>query len=519
MSLTSHHDASDSNPIDILVVGAGPTGLTAALEARRLGMSVRIIERHPERIHRSKALVVHARTMEMFDSLGIAGQLRGRGEVFRALNLHGSAGAAGRIELDKLAWGDTEYPFWLTVPQYETEQVLEQALAEAGVAVEWGTTFAGLEQDGDCVVAHVQADAASDVHARWLVGADGGRSTVRDSIGGRMERDDAAATFLLADVFTTCDLPQDEGHFYLHPEGLLVIVPMPEPDLWRIIAHVPGADASDQTPIDASFLDELILRRTSVQFGAHDVGWTSRFALSHGVADVTHRGRVFLVGDAAHVHSPVGGQGLNTGVQDAHGLMWRLAVADALEPEHRDALLAGFAAERGRVAESMVGAVQRATSLVAGRSSLARRVIGALAPWILPRTNRREILARPVAGLQTRYDESAVVAPGGGARPANGPAVGGDSILSRLPFGTWAWIVRDPDINGPWRGLPFVRAATAAAPRIQLVRPDGYVAAAGDDCDEVWDTTHRQPVLAAAIRAAHARQEQNITGDKGTAAT
>lgn len=341
----------------------------------------------------------------------------------------------------------------------------------------------------------------------------GGRSTVRDSIGGRRDRDDADATFLLADVFTTCDLPQDEGHFYLHPEGMLVIVPMPQQDLWRVIAHDPGSDAADQTPIDAAFLDHVILRRTSVRFGSHDVGWTSRFALSHGVADLIHRGHVFLIGDAAHVHSPVGGQGLNTGVQDAHGLMWRLAVADALEPEHRDALLASFATERGKVAERMVRSVQRATSLVARRGSLARRVIGALVPRILPRTNRREVLARPIAGLQTRYDDSAIVAPGGGARPANGPAVGGGSILSRVPFGTWAWIVRDADADGPWRGLPFVRAEAAGTPRIELVRPDGYVAAAGDDCDDVWGMVQELPVLAAAIQAAPTRQEPGTAGD------
>lgn len=497
--------ASPPSSVDVLVVGAGPTGLTAALEACRLGMSVRIIERHPSRIHRSKALVVHARTMEMFESLGLADALRERGAVFRALNLHGWAGATGRIDLDALAWGDTDYPYWLTLPQYETEQVLEQALADCGVNVEWGTSFTGLAQSDDDVVADLQRDdAAFDIRSHWLVGADGGRSRVRDSIGGRMERDDADATFVLADAFTMCDLTQDEGHFYLHPDGMLVIVPLPIPNQWRIIAHVPGVAASDQTPIDAAMLDELIQRRASVRFGAHDVGWTSRFALSHGVADLTRRGRVFLVGDAAHVHSPVGGQGLNTGVQDAHGLMWRLAVAGTLEPEHREALLAGFVAERGRLADGMVRAVQRATSLVAGRSSLSRRIVGLLAPRILPRTSRREILARPVASLQTRYQQGAAVASGGGARPANGPAVGGGSILSRLAFGEWTWIVRGDDDAG-CRGLPVVRTQEAGAARIELVRPDGYVAAAGEDCAAVWRSVRHEPVLAAMVGAVHAR--------------
>lgn len=501
MSLTSDIPAPHTT-IDVLVIGAGPTGLTAALEAQRLGMSVRIVERHPERIHRSKALVVHARTMEMFDTLGIAERLRSRGEVFRALNLHGSAGATGRIDLDELPWGDTDHPYWLTSPQYETEKVLEEELAEADVDIEWGTTFERLEQDDTGVLAHLRSDAAFPVRARWLVGADGGRSAVRTSIGGRMDRDDAEATFLLADAYTTSNLKQDEGHFYLHPDGMLVIVPMPQNDLWRIIAHVPGADASDETPIDAAFLDDLIQRRASLQFGAHDVGWTSRFALTHGVADINHLGRVFLIGDAAHVHSPVGGQGLNTGVQDAHGLLWRLAVADDLTPEDRDTLLAGFAAERGQVADGMVRAVRRATGLVAGRSPLVRRLFGALAPRLLPAMKRREILARPAAGLDVRYQESAMVAAGGGARPAGGPTIDGGSILATLPFGTWAWIVRDPDIDGPWHDLPVVRAAIASEPRLELVRPDGYIAVVGDSVEAVWASVQARPVLAAAILAA-----------------
>lgn len=501
MSLTSL--SRQPRPIDVLVVGAGPAGLTAALEARRLGMSVRIVERHRARVHRSKALVVHARTMEVFDTLELSESLRSRGEVFRALNLHGCGGAAGRIDLGALDWGDTQHPFWLTVPQYETEQVLERALRDAGVAIEWGTTFTSAQQTPAVVTAHLHdQDGAFDVQTRWLVGADGGRSAVRETIGGHMRREDARATFVLADAFTTCDLPEDEGHFHLHPEGLLIIVPMPTPRQWRIIAHMPEQGADDPTPIDAAMLDALIARRAAVRFGAHDVGWTSRFALSHGVSDRTRDGRVFLIGDAAHVHSPVGGQGLNTGVQDAHGLMWRLAVADRLDDAARDALLDSFAAERGQVAEQMVNAVRRATTLVTGRSSLARRVFGAVAPRVLPRTRAREILARPIAGLQVRYGDGALMTSNGGARPANRAAVGGGRVLDRLAFGAWSWIVRDASANGPWQNMTVIRTADGDGPRVQLVRPDGYVAASGDDLVEVWHAVAAHPTLAAAVAAA-----------------
>ena len=498
---------SSSEPVDLLVVGAGPTGLTAALEARRLGLSVRIVDRQPARLPRSKALVVHARTMEMFDSLGIAAQLRERGAVFRAMNLHGSAGANGRIDLQALAWGDTDFPFWLTVPQYDTEQVLEEALAAVGTPIEWGTAFCGLDQQTHAVVAHLQTqDDTFDVHARWVLGADGGRSSVRDAIGSRMARENAEATFMLADVFTTCDLAEDEGHFFIHPDGFLVIVPMPAPRQWRIIAHLPRHDAADPLTIDAEFLDALIADRASVRFGAHDVGWTSRFALTHGVSDLIRNGRVFLAGDAAHVHSPVGGQGLNTGAQDAHALIWRLAIADALEPATREALLDSFAIERHQVAETMVGNVRRATTLLTGRSTLARRVFGSLAPRILPRTRLRQVLARPLAGLNVRYHDSALTVAGGGARPANRPAIGGGTVLGRLEFGAWTWIAHEDVPDGAWHGLPVVRATSGEGPSVQLIRPDGYVAASGDDPGSVWAALTEHPVFAGLVRADASRR-------------
>lgn len=503
MRLTYPVPDSSSEPLDLLVVGAGPTGLTAALEARRLGLSVRIIDRQPARLPRSKALVVHARTMEMFESLGIATQIRERGAVFRAMNLHGSAGANGRINLEALTWGDTDFPFWLTVPQYDTEQVLEEALGSVGTSVEWGTTFCGLDQQTDAVTARLQTqDDTFDVRARWVLGADGGRSGVRDAIGGHMARDDAEATFVLADAFTTCDLVEDEGHFFIHPEGFLVIVPMPAPRQWRIIAHLPRHDAADPLSIDAAFLDTLIADRAGVRFGAHDVGWTSRFALTHGVSDLIRNGRVFLAGDAAHVHSPVGGQGLNTGVQDAHALIWRLQIADALDPAMREALLDSFTIERHQVAETMVGNVRRATALLTGRSTLARRVFGSIAPRILPRTKLRQILARPLAGLNVRYDDSPLTVAGGGARPVNRSAIGGGTVLGQIEFGAWTWVAHEDVPDGPWHDLPVVRSASGDGPAVQLIRPDGYVAASGDDQESVWAALTEHPVLAGLVRAA-----------------
>lgn len=488
--------------LDLLVVGAGPTGLTAAVEARRRGLSVRVVERRERRSPFSKALVVHARTMEVFEGLGLAEHLTARSARFSALNLRGVAGARGRIDLLDLDWGDTDHPHWLTLPQYETERVLEDALSALGIQVEWATRFTGVAEEDDVVAATLTGPAGTEVvRSRWLLGADGGRSTVRDAIGGTLEREDAGATFILADAQTSASLAEDEGHLFLHPDGLLIIVPLPDPGRWRIIAHAPGESPAARTPIDAGYLDDLVRGRTGIEFGARDLGWTSRFALTHGVADVHRRGRVFLAGDAAHVHSPVGGQGLNTGVQDAHNLVWKLALADRIPAEAREDLLESYAVERRLVAHAMVGGVRRATSLVAGRGGLARRVVGALGPRILPRTRLRLALGRPLAGLEVAYAGGPLVvkeAPGSGARLANFHLGDGSRVLSHVDPQDPTWVVREPASDGPWGGLPLVAVpADADLPPVTLVRPDGHIIASGDVPAAVWTIVRRSPVLLA----------------------
>ena len=326
------HSRKDRD-VDVLVVGAGPTGLTAACEALCLGLSVRIIDHKPGRSTHSKALVTHARTMEVFAVMGVSDAMLAEGVLFAALNAYaGSARKATRVDLLGLPWGDTAYPFWLSIPQDVTEQVLEHHFKNLGGGVEWGTSLDELRETDSGVEALVQREGDTEkITARWLVGCDGGRSRVRDQVGLRLKRRDAGATFVLADVKSTMPVPRDEGRAYLDPRGLLLIVPMPEPDRWRIIAHVPRQPKESPLNVDADFLDGMIWQRTGLEFGSHDVTWTSQFNLSHGLVDHYRKGSVFLAGDAAHVHSPVVGQGLNAGGQDARNLIWRLALVDFME--------------------------------------------------------------------------------------------------------------------------------------------------------------------------------------------
>lgn len=388
---------------DLLIVGAGPTGLAAAAQALQAGLRVRLIERRRERAQRSKALVLHARTMEALELLGCAEPLVARGARFRALHVHTHPGQhRSTVDLLDRAWGDTAYPYWLSVPQYETERVLEDRVMALGGALEWCTQLTGLVQHGDHVEATLEGpDGAARAHrARWVLGCDGGRSTTRSLAGLTMERRELGVHFALADVRTTTDLPGDEGHAVLADAGVLLIVPMPEPGVWRLIAHV---DAATPT-LDAAGWQALVTERAGMDLGITGMGWRSRFALSSGVAPRLQQGRVFLLGDAAHVHSPVGGQGLNTGIQDAQNLVWKLALAaeGALSPADEAQLLASYADERHPIATAMVRATERATQLLTVRSPVLRAIRRTLARLVLRSDRLKDRLGRGVGMLDLR---------------------------------------------------------------------------------------------------------------------
>ncbi|MER6590303.1 FAD-dependent monooxygenase [Micromonospora purpureochromogenes] len=494
--------------VDVLVVGAGPTGLTAACEAIRHGLSVRIIDRKPYRSTFSKALVAHARTLEVFETMGVAEAIVAEGQRFAALNIHaGRRRRAVRVDLIELPWGDTAYPFWLSIPQYATERILEAHLNKLGGAVEWEISLDELRDEGDHVQARLErADGGEDVvRSRWVVGCDGGRSRVREQIGLHLDRADARATFILADVKTNADLTEDEGHVFLGPDGLLLIVPMPEPHRWRIIAHVPTPSPDSPITIDAAFLDALIRRRSGIEFGSHDVVWQSQFNLSHGLADHYRRGRVFLAGDAAHVHSPVGGQGLNTGVQDAHNLLWKLGVARRAGVMRTEKLLDSYEAERRPVARAMVRGTARATGALTARSGLLRALLGPIAPRIISRPAVQARLGRAVGMLEIAYPGSPLVNPAvasavAGRRMPNPELRTGGRLYQDLDPIRHTWVVRQrpgeasPDPYAPrWAGLPVVFLnggalvdGSGTVPPVVLVRPDRYVAGAGDTVESVW---------------------------------
>jgi 2-polyprenyl-6-methoxyphenol hydroxylase-like FAD-dependent oxidoreductase len=396
--------------VDVLIVGAGPTGLVAAIDALRHGLSVRIVDQNEQRSPHSKALVLHSRSLEVLDDLGCVEPVLRAGRDFRALNILEGSRALGRIEFRTLAWNDAPYPMWLTIPQSETERCLEERLNALGGKVERQTTLRALREGAAGIDAELlRADGRLEsCRAAWLVGCDGARSDVRRSLGVTLEGDSSGEVFVLADVAIDSPLVDGEGYNVLSREGVLLIVPMKLPGQVRLIAHLPRARPEEIPVIDLPMLQQLVDTRTGLRTKLSSLGWTSTFSPKHFMAKSLRVGRVFLAGDAAHIHSPVGGQGLNTGIQDAYNLMWKIALVHrGLSPT---ALLDTYQTERHPVGERMIRGVRRATRGLTLRAGLAQWVRNRLAALLLRFSRVRDQMGAPLGMLQLRYAASLAIA-------------------------------------------------------------------------------------------------------------
>lgn len=396
--------------VDVLVVGAGPTGLTAAIAARKWGLSVRVVDRSSARTEQSKALVLHARSMEVFDHLACIDRMLDAGRDFRVLNIIAKDGPVARIEFAKLRWGDALYPHWWTIEQTSTERCLEEHLASVGVTVERRSTVTAVREEGAVVTASIERDGAVEtVRASWVIGCDGARSSVRQCVNVAMDGATSDAVFILADVEIESSLADAEGYNVLSEEGVLLLVPLESPGRIRVIAYRPDMKPGDEPVIDRETLQTLLDKRSPIAVRVKSVGWTSHFVARHALARAYRVGRVFLAGDAAHLHSPVGGQGLNTGIQDAYNLLWKLALVH--RGEAGDALLDSYERERRTAAASMVGSVRTATTALTLRARPALRMRNRVARAVFSLASVRDRMGASVGMLKVRYAEGGMIAP------------------------------------------------------------------------------------------------------------
>jgi 2-polyprenyl-6-methoxyphenol hydroxylase-like FAD-dependent oxidoreductase len=342
-----------SDSIDVLICGAGAAGLTLAIDLARRGVRLRIVEKRDAPFAGSRGKGIQPRTLEVFEDLGIldrAVALGGPYVPFRTYRSDGSYVDAP-IELSYEATTAEPYRMPLMLPQFLTEQVMRERLAELGVCVEFGSEMVGFDQNDDAVHARIVSRAGEEhIHARYLVGADGGQSFVRKSLGIDFPGKSLSVRAVVADVALT-GLDRSAWHrFNDSMEEMILICPLAGTELFQLQAPVPLQGDVDLT---AAGLTQMLVERIGrSDIGVESVSWASAYHMNARLADRYRIERVFLIGDAAHVHPPTGAQGLNTGVQDAYNLGWKLATVIAGGP---DEVLDTYEEERRPIAASMLG--------------------------------------------------------------------------------------------------------------------------------------------------------------------
>jgi 2-polyprenyl-6-methoxyphenol hydroxylase-like FAD-dependent oxidoreductase len=325
---------------EVLVVGAGPTGLALAATLAARGVDHLLVDRAPDGAGTSRAAVVHAATLAALESIGAAGTLVERGVKVDRFAIRDRDRRLLGVPFDSLPG---RYPYTLMAPQDVTEQVLRERLTQLGGSVGWGRELTAVTPDGTATV------GGETIRARWVVGCDGMNSRVREHAGIEFAGSAYPQSFVLADVTLDWPLSRREVQLFFSPQGLVVVAPLPA-DRFRIVATTSHAPARP----DAGDVQALLDARGPVRERARVTGlvWSSRFTVHRRVAGTYRRGAVLLAGDAAHVHSPAGGQGMNLGIRDAIALGARLATGDLSGYEERRQLAVDVVANTDRLTKA-----------------------------------------------------------------------------------------------------------------------------------------------------------------------
>ena len=480
---------------DLVVVGAGPTGLALALQAAMMGVDVRVLERRSEPRAWAPALAIHPRTMEVLRGLDVADDLLNRGLSRVDLQIHvGESVASGGLGDLKLP--STEYPFVFFAPQPEVEAVLGEKLASFGVEVEWGGTFRGLQSHSDELVCRFEVGRRErHIRTRYLAGCDGADSSVREQAGFAFRGGSYRESISIADTGRTVGLESSTAHAFIGIHGIVFFFPLPS-GRWRLI----GPGVEDPTP-DA--VKTMVERHIGIRLEVSEIDWIRVVRPQHRLADHYRRGRVFLVGDAAHVHSPAGAQGMNTSIQDAVNLGWKLAMVLKGAP---DALLDTYERERRPVAKHVMLLTGLAFALEVSKLAPLRWgrrwVAPPVARLLLPHPGIVSLFGRVASGLDTRYRHGAVEKTRrpdryqpGRRLPDRVIGAGMESRVHRLIAGDRFNLLTFEDtvdlshldrLADSFASVLTRRHAGSTdgkAPTWALVRPDGYIAASGRDAD------------------------------------
>lgn len=526
----------------VLIVGAGPTGLMLANQLGRRGVRALIIDRHSGPAQQTRAMGVQARTLEIYAKLGIAQRALELGTLAHGANMWTQARRQARIPIGDIGKSLSPFPFLLMLGQDDNEKLMGEKLRDWSMGVQWNTELVGVEQHTDYVVASLKQPDGTlrNVAAEWVAGCDGARSGVRDLCHVEFMGAPYEQVFFVADTVAGGDMVPDELNVYLWKKGFHLFFPMRGQDRWRVIGMLP-ANLRDR--LDVCFDDVIphIREAAGSRLAFRDCLWFSTYRINHRSAGHFREGRCFLLGDAAHIHSPMGAQGMNTGLQDAYNLAWKLALV--VNGDADDALLDSYEAERRPVAERLLRTTDRAFMLIVADTPLAAlfrtRIMARVAAIAMRRERIRQLAFRTISQIGIRYRTSSLSrtleglpeeAPRAGDRfpwlkvrlREGGPP---EDLFDALDDQQFNLLL----IGKPWTGdaprsagrlvrtyrvpadaadQPALAGVHIPVPSFYLLRPDGHVGLAGTRLDpgaitRYLDENHVRPrtVRAAPIHA------------------
>jgi 2-polyprenyl-6-methoxyphenol hydroxylase-like FAD-dependent oxidoreductase len=468
----------------VLVVGAGPVGLTMAIELARFGVRVRIVDKNSGRTDKSKALAVWSRTLELLERAGCAEAFVKAGKKVEGAAIFSGGKRVAYVDLTKI---HSAYNFALMLPQSESERLLEAQLEALGVHVERCVEATSFAESGTGVQVTLNKPdtPAEQLTVDWLVGCDGAHSFVRHGLGLAFDGESEQLDWILADVHISgLPTPETQLAMYWHQDGVLAIFPI-TPGRYRIIADV--GLATTPRPVEPALeqVQAIVDQRGPGGVTLQDAVWLSGFRINERKVASYRKGRVFVAGDAAHVHSPAGGQGMNTGMQDAFNLAWKIALV-CRGGASADPLLESYSMERSPVAARVLSDTTKMTRVATMRNHTAiavRNLVGGLLFGLAP---VNEALAETLSETTIGYAQSPLNGPHAQGLDGPGPGRRVPPIAGQTPIGAGRspqfTLLAEPDaaVSALTKALPNLLASELRPPPstggIWLVRPDGYVA-------------------------------------------